>query len=139
MELKRKAGTGARIPTSSMADIAFLLIIFFMVTTIFKLEEGLPISLPRSNAGDKIPREKIAHIWIDGQGTISIDDLIVGMDDIQPIVTRKLRENPALIISFNTDSDTPYGVVSDAMERLKLANALRVSFTTVAEEKTVES
>ena len=110
-----------------------------MVTTIFKLEEGLPISLPRSNAGDKIPREKIAHIWIDGQGTISIDDLIVGMDDIQPIVTRKLRENPALIISFNTDSDTPYGVVSDAMERLKLANALRVSFTTVAEEKTVES
>ena len=133
MDFKRKAGTGARIPTSSMADIAFLLIIFFMVTTIFKLEEGLPITLPRSDAGDKIPREKIAHIWIDDLGVISIDDLVIGLNDIEPIVIKKLRENPSLIISFNTDTNTPYGVVDDAMERLKLANALRVSFTTVAE------
>ena len=42
-----------------MADIAFLLIVFFMVTTIFKLEEGLAITLPRSTAGEKIPREKM--------------------------------------------------------------------------------
>jgi len=121
-----------------MADIAFLLIIFFMVTTIFKLEEGLPITLPRSDAGDKIPREKIAHIWIDDLGVISIDDLVIGLNDIEPIVIKKLRENPSLIISFNTDTNTPYGVVDDAMERLKLANALRVSFTTVAEEEEVE-
>ncbi|MFH1865849.1 MAG: biopolymer transporter ExbD, partial [Candidatus Eisenbacteria bacterium] len=54
-----------------MADIAFLLIVFFMVTTIFKLEQGLAITLPRSTAGDKIPREKVAHIWIDRTGVIS--------------------------------------------------------------------
>lgn len=118
-----------------MADIAFLLIVFFMVTTIFKLEEGLPISLPRSNAGDKIPREKIAHIWIDQEGTISIDDLVVGVGDIEPMILAKIRENPGLIIAFNTDDQTPYGVVDEAMERLKLANALRVSFTTVLEEE----
>ena len=79
MELRRKAGTGAKIPTSSMADIAFLLIVFFMVTTIFKLEQGLAITLPRSEAGEKIPREKIAHVWIDRQGTILIDDLVVDL------------------------------------------------------------
>ncbi len=130
MDLKRKEGSGAKIPTSSMADIAFLLIIFFMVTTIFKLEEGLPISLPRSEAGEKIPREKIAHIWVDAVGTIAIDDLVVGMSDIEPLVLAKLRENPALIIAFNTDSNAPYGVLDDAMEQLKRANALSVSFTT---------
>jgi len=134
LELRRKAGSGARIPTSSMADIAFLLIVFFMVTTIFKLEQGLPITLPRSIAGDKIPRERIAHIWIDRQGTISIDDLVIGVYDIEPLVTAKLRENPALIISFNTDEKTPYGIMDEAMERLKLANALRVSFTTIPHE-----
>jgi biopolymer transport protein ExbD len=130
LDLRRKEGTGARIPTSSMADIAFLLIIFFMVTTIFKLEEGLPISLPRTQAGEKIPREKIAHIWVDDLGNISIDDLIVGMNDIEPMVLAKLRENPALIIAFNTDENTPYGTMDEAMERLKRANALSVSFTT---------
>lgn len=134
MELRRKAGTGARIPTSSMADIAFLLIIFFMVTTIFKLEEGLPITLPRSIAGDKIPREKIAHIWISNDGVISIDDLVVDVTDIEPIVVSKMRANPGLIISFNTDALTPYQIVNESMEQLKLANALRISFTTIPEE-----
>ena len=135
MELRRKAGTGARIPTSSMADIAFLLIVFFMVTTIFKLEQGLAITLPRSTAGDKIPREKVANIWIDRQGAISIDDMLVTVPDIERLVVAKVRENNGVIISFNTDEMAPYRVINEAMERLKLANALRISFTTVPIEQ----
>ena len=135
MELRRKAGSGARIPTSSMADIAFLLIVFFMVTTIFKLEQGLAITLPRSTAGEKIPREKVAHIWIDHQGTLSIDDLVIGVPDIEPMILAKIRENQGLIVSFNTDEKAPYRIVNESMERLKLANALRVSFTTVPVEQ----
>ncbi len=117
-----------------MADIAFLLIVFFMVTTIFKLEQGLPITLPRSVAGEKIPRERIAHIWIDRNGLISIDDLLVNVVDIEPLVTVKMRENPALIIAFNTDEHAPYRIVDESMERLKLANALRIAFTTMPQE-----
>ena len=135
MELRRKEGSGARIPTSSMADIAFLLIVFFMVTTIFKLEQGLAITLPRSTSGEKIPREKVAHIWIDRTGTLSIDDLVISVPDIEPMILAKLRENRGLIISFNTDEQAPYRVVDEAMERLKLANALSVSFTTVPVEE----
>ncbi len=135
MELRRKAGSGARIPTSSMADIAFLLIVFFMVTTIFKMEQGLAITLPRSTAGEKIPKENVAHIWIDRTGIISIDDLVVSVSDIDYMISAKLRENRGLIVSFNTDENAPYRVVNEAMERLKLANALRVTFTTVPVEE----
>jgi len=135
LELRRKAGSGARIPTSSMADIAFLLIVFFMVTTIFKMEQGLAITLPRSTAGEKIPKENVAHIWIDRTGIISIDDLVISVADIDYMVSAKLRENRGLIVSFNTDENAPYRVVNDAMERLKLANALRVTFTTVPVEQ----
>ena len=135
MELRRKAGSGARIPTSSMADIAFLLIVFFMVTTIFKMEQGLAITLPRSTAGEKIPKENVAHIWIDRSGTISVDDLVISAPDIEYLVSAKLRENRGLIVSFNTDENAPYRVVNEAMERLKLANALRVTFTTVPVEE----
>ena len=135
MELRRKAGSGASIPTSSMADIAFLLIVFFMVTTIFKLEQGLAITLPRSIAGEKIPREKIAHIWIDRTGVLSIDDMVISVPDIEPLVLAKLRENPGVIIAFNSDENAPYRIVNEAMERLKLANALRIAFTTVPVEQ----
>jgi len=134
VDFQRKARLGAKIPTASTADIAFLLNMFFMVTTIFKLEEGLAITMPRSRAGEKVPKEKVVHIWIDQAGTISIDDLIVTMGDIEPILIRKMDENPMLIIAFNADEKTPYKIMNDAMERLKLAQALRVSFTTIPEE-----
>lgn len=134
MDFQRKARLAPKIPTASTADIAFLLNMFFMVTTIFKLEEGLAITMPRSAAGEKVPKEKVAHVWVDRAGTISMDDLIITLPDIEPILARKLEENPMLIVAFNADENTPYKVMNDAMDRLKLAQALRVSFTTIPEE-----
>jgi biopolymer transport protein ExbD len=76
-KFEKKQKAGAVIPTSSMADIAFLLLVFFMVTTVLKLEEGLPISLPKAEAAQDIPRENVAHIWVDRAGRISINDMLV--------------------------------------------------------------
>jgi len=134
VDFQRKARLGAKIPTASTADIAFLLNMFFMVTTIFKLEEGLAITMPRSQAGEKVPKEKVAHVWIDEAGTISMDDLIIKLTDLEPILYKRLQENPMLIVAFNADEKTPYKVMNDAMDQLKLAQALRVSFTTIPEE-----
>lgn len=124
----RKAKIEARIPTSSMADIAFLLLIFFLATTIFKLEEGLVVHLPKAVTGERIPRESVSHIWIDARGRISIDDKFVEMENIEPIMAQKWRENPALIVGFQTDRNVPYRIVHEAMEQLKRANALSVAF-----------
>jgi biopolymer transport protein ExbD len=77
-------------------------------------------------------------VWIDSDGTISMDDLIISVDDLEPILVRRLEENPLLIVAFNADENTPYKVMNDAMDRLKLAQALRVSFTTIAETEKVE-
>ena len=117
------------VPTSSMADIAFLLLIFFMVTTIFKMEDGLPVTLPRVETAQKQEREKIIHIWIDGGGNISINDKLVTISQIPDIMVAVLSERPDLITAFNADDRAPYGVVSDVMDGLKEANAIRVSFT----------
>lgn len=129
MGFDRSVKIESKVPTSSMADIAFLLLIFFMTTTIFKMEEGLPVSLPRAETAVKQKRERIMHIWIDAGGNISINDKLVAMDSIKPILVAVLSEKPSLIIAFNTDRRTPYGIMSDVMEELKKANAIRVSFT----------
>ncbi len=129
MRFERNQKVSNAVPTSSMADIAFLLLIFFMVTTIFKMEDGLPISLPRVETAQKQKREKIMHIWIDAGGNIAINDKLVRVIQIEDILVTILSERPDLIIAFNADDRAPYGVVSDVMDQLKEANAIRVSFT----------
>jgi len=111
-----------------MADIAFLLLIFFMATTIFRIEQGLEVKLPRASMGLKLPRQNLAHIWADRNGRVMIDDAYVEIEQIEPIMVRKVTENSRLIVAFNTDRDTPYRVMDDAMEQLKRAQALNVAF-----------
>lgn len=118
-----------------MADIAFLLLIFFMVTTIFKLEDGLTITLPRAETAIKQKRQMIMRVWIDAAGNISIQDKLVALEHIEEIMISSLAENPLLIIAFNADHRTPNGIVADVMEELKKANAVRVSFTSDPERK----
>jgi len=131
----KKSEVSQNIPTSSMADLAFLLLIFFMVTTIFKLEDGLPVEMPKASAAVLVPRERVAHIWIDRAGNISINDKLVHVEQIEPIIYAKLVANPALIVAFNTDKQAEFEVVDDVMDQLKLANATRVSFTAEFEKR----
>lgn len=129
MKFEKNIKIEQKVPTSSMADIAFLLLIFFMTTTIFKMEDGLPVSLPRAETAQKQKRELITHVWIDAGGTISINDKLVYVSEVEPIIKSILAEKPSLIVAFNADHRTPYGVISDVMDELKKANAIRVSFT----------
>lgn len=118
------------IPTSSMGDIAFLLLVFFMVTVVFTDEAGLVVKLPRAEAGEEGIRDLISNIYINKQGLISIDDVIVPATSVAPIMSRKVSENPFLIVAFKTDKETPYRVVDEVMEGLKEANAVKVFFNT---------
>ena len=129
MKFEKNIKLEQRVPTSSMADIAFLLLIFFMTTTIFKMEDGLPVSLPRAETAAKQKREMITHIWIDATGVISINDKLIQIVDVEPIIKSQLAEKHDLIVAFNADHRTPYGIISEVMEQLKKASAIRVSFT----------
>ncbi|MBI4720592.1 MAG: biopolymer transporter ExbD [Chitinivibrionia bacterium] len=129
MSFQRTVQIENRIPTASMADIAFLLLIFFMSTTIFKMEEGLPVELPRAAAAQSQKQERILHVWIDAGGDVSINDKLVSAADLGDIMKAALSVNPALVIAFNADYRTAYGTVAAVIEELKKANAVRVSFT----------
>ena len=128
MDFGRNTQKGTFIPTSSMGDIAFLLLIFFMVTTIFRDETGLPVELPRAEAGEEVNRELVSNIYINRLGQISIDDRLVQIKHIRDIVGQKISDNPQLIVAFKTDTYANYGTVSDVMEELKEVNAVRVFF-----------
>jgi biopolymer transport protein ExbD len=133
LKIKRRIKVKNEIPTASMADIIFNLLLFFMVTSIFKMEEGLPIMLPRAKSGTDTQRQQIMHIWADRFNRISINDKLARVEHVQGIVASMLEENRAIIVAFNVDQRAKYKLVSDIMDQLKEANAINVTFTSLYE------
>ena len=131
---KQKAKLSSEIPNSSLADIVFLLLIFFMTVTVFKEYQGLKVQLPPAKATQKIEvKRDVTYIWIDREHRINIDDMLISPGEIKPIMRRKMIENPALIVSIRADESIRYGEVARLMESLKEAEALRINFATLSE------
>ncbi len=127
-KLQAKSKPETIIPTASMSDIAFLLLIFFMVSTVFVKERGLRVTMPEARSIEKVPRRNAATVYVDRSGMISIDDFIVDIPTVRDIMIRKLYDDFNTIVSFRTDRMTDYGLMADIMDQLREANALRVAF-----------
>lgn len=131
---KQKSKLSSEIPNSSLADIVFLLLIFFMTVTVFKEYQGLRVQLPTAKSTQKIEAKRdITYIWIDRENRLNIDDMIISMGEVRPVMRDKMIENPALIVSIRADEKSKYGNVARLMEELKEANALRINFATLSE------
>jgi biopolymer transport protein ExbD len=118
-----------------MADIAFLLLIFFLTSTIFRLESGLEVDLPRAESGIGSTRQRSTHIWIDASGQVAIDDYLVTLQEVDKILAAKLRGWGELIVSLQIDREVPYQTVDRLMRQLQRAKVRNISFGT-EEERT---
>ena len=128
MKFGRRSNIPKEIPNSSLADIAFLLLIFFMVSTVFAIEEGLLLQLPsKEGVVKKIARKNIMRVSAYPTGAVTIDDEAVSVDQIKPRVEQAMLDNPNLIIVVETHREAPYGLMVDVLDELKLAEATRIS------------
>jgi len=126
-----RKGPQPDIPTASQGDIAFLLIIFFMVGTTFRAAQGLKVALPNAFSTERILKKRNAQsIWIDKTGKVSVNDNLVSIPGVTPVLSEKIVENPDLVVVLQADKDVPYGFVTDVLEALKAARALKVTFAT---------
>ena len=108
MKLSRQTAVDSSIPTSSMADIAFLLIIFFMVTSVFSATKGLEFTLPSDDdvPPDKVPEEAVfIHVQPE---RILVDCREMGIDEILSYLEPKLLRDPNKRVILYTDSDAEY-------------------------------
>ncbi|HDR00460.1 MAG TPA: biopolymer transporter ExbD [candidate division WOR-3 bacterium] len=122
---------GVDIPTASTGDIAFLLIIFFMVSTVFRKEVGLQVILPQAAATERLLRRRnVASVWLDARGNSTIDDNLVTPELVTVVMAEKVLNNPDLVVSLQVDREVDYGRVNDVLEALKEARALKVTFAT---------
>jgi biopolymer transport protein ExbD len=126
---ERRHRVSATIPSVSMGDIAFLLLIFFMATTIFKTEEGIEVRLPQSETAESQKKDDVLHVWIDQTGRVWLNDRFVTTERLHDWITRSTAARPGLVVAFNADERAPYRAVAAVLEELKAANAVHVSFT----------
>ncbi|KPJ49049.1 hypothetical protein AMJ40_06345 [candidate division TA06 bacterium DG_26] len=128
MIFKRRPQPEAEIPTASMADIAFLLIVFFMVSTTLLEEKGLPLVLPEAGEQKKVPSKNIVHVVVGQDGGIKIDGTPFSLNEVRAEIEAKLIARPGtLIVSVKTHPEASYGTMIDVFDELKLAKAERIS------------
>lgn len=121
---RRRKKTPVEIPTSSMADISFLLLLFFLVTTVIDVDTGIDLVLPPwvENAEQvRVKSENIANLLVNEVGDVLLDEKIIGIPQIKPDIVARIKNNPKLIISYKTVRDTPYNIYIMVMDQLKMA------------------
>ena len=118
---------GGEIPTSSMADIAFLLLIFFLVTTTIDIDKGLGLVLPPEGETIEINKKNILNCLINSSGMVLLGGEPVNPKDVSRIVKDWLRENNKLIVSVKTHEKTRYKDYIAIIDQLKMADATRIS------------
>jgi biopolymer transport protein ExbD len=135
LKFTRRSRVSEEIPNSSLSDIAFLLLIFFMVSTVFAIEEGLLLQLPsQEGVVKKIARKNIMRISVYPDGNVTIDDEPVTIDVIRARVEQATAENDKIIIVVETHPEARYGSMIDVLDELKLAQATRISLKPLIEK-----
>ena len=131
MKLKRKTKLKSEIPTASMPDIIFMLLIFFMVTTVLREYSGLPISLPKAKRIEKLKSKRhTSHIWVSKDGLISIQDRLYSSDGIRHVMYEKRVADPQLVVSLKADERAKMGLISAIHTELRKADALKLNYST---------
>jgi len=128
--LRKKKNRSAEIPSSSMADIAFLLLIFFLVATVIDVDTGIGITLPEfveDVTTVEVSKERMAAVLINENGDVLLDGGVIAIPQIsktlKPRITSKIElpSNKKLIVSVKTDRKTNYNRYIQALDQIKLA------------------
>ena len=125
--LKKQRRPIQEINSSSMADIAFLLLVFFLVTTTISMDKGISLVLPSEGNEMEVNRKNIVNILMNESGKVLLDDKPIRVNDIKGMVERKISGNPNLIFSVQTHPRTKYQDYLNVLDQLKEAKATKIS------------
>ena len=126
---KPRRSATQEINSSSMSDIAFLLLVFFLVTTTISLDQGISLVLPADGNELEVNRKNIVGILVDASGRILMDDMPTKINKIKSTAEKKIASNPNIIFSVVTHKNTKYKDYILVLDQLKQANATKISIS----------
>jgi biopolymer transport protein ExbD len=134
MKIVRKTHTSKEVSTASMPDIIFMLLVFFMVTTVMREFEGLDVLMPRAKMIEKLESKRhTAYIWATKDGLISVNDRIIAINGLSSIMYERVVADPKITVSLKSDENATMKLISDIHTQLREANALKLSYAALTE------
>ena len=131
--IKKQRRPMQEINSSSMADIAFLLLVFFLTTTVFNEERGLPIVLPEQSEEQDVSPKNLIFFIVQPDGRVLIrrgeseQEQTVAYNQVAGILRQELAANANLIAAIQTHPDAPYRHMVNTLDEVKLSGAERIS------------
>jgi biopolymer transport protein ExbD len=127
--LRKKRSLEANIPSSSMADIAFLLLIFFLVATVIDVDTGIGMTLPEitDEPPPPVSKDRMAAVLINENNDVLLDGEPISLFQIKttlkPRIVSKIElpKKKKLIVSLKTDRKTVYNAYISALDQIKMA------------------
>jgi biopolymer transport protein ExbD len=111
-----------------MADLGFLLLVFFIVTTVFAIEQGIPLVLPgRARAITRLKQADVLEVRARADGSVEVGGVKTDRDAVRRMLESRLARDPDLVVVLSTSPDASYGVMIHVLDQIKLANCRRIS------------
>ncbi len=131
---KRKKEAMGELRMDSTADVAFLLLIFFIVTTIFAAEQGLTLVLPGKQKKDedvvKVKQSNIATLFVHADNRLTLDNKPIEINHIKVAIEDRILAKPKLVVMLKIHPEANYGMMVACLDELKQARANKVSLKT---------
>lgn len=127
MLVEKKKSMKTSIPTATLPDVAFLLLLFFLVTTTIDVDKGIGLVLPPKGETKEVPKKNIVNVLVAADGRVMVENEVTDISMIKTLIQRKMMENPNLIVSVKTDAKTAYRDYVRVLDQLKQANAKKIS------------
>ncbi|MFA3781873.1 ExbD/TolR family protein [Melioribacteraceae bacterium 4301-Me] len=132
VQIKKRKLPEAEIPTSSMADISFLLLLFFLVSTVIDVDTGIGLVLPEYVPPEQqqfvpLSKDRLAALLINENGDVLLNNELISIPQIsktlKPRIESKidLPANKKLVVSVKTDRKTSYNLFIQALDQVKQA------------------
>lgn len=136
MKIERKRKQLGGIPTASLSDVAFLLLVFFLTTTKFDIKKGLGLVLPPASDQSqetkkvKIKDENLTKIFINQDGYIQVDEQDVLLSELEGKIRKIVTDNPDQVISLKSSRFSRYENMVTVLDKLQAAGAEKISLST---------
>ena len=129
---KKKRRTNIRMDMTPMVDVAFLLLTFFMLTTVFSKPQTMEINLPPEETTVEVAESNLLTLRVDSTGVIYWNagteaPKAIAFKDLRPLLIERSKTNPKLITLVKVDRGGTYNMMVDIMDELNLANITRFS------------
>ncbi len=121
--------TTTTVDISPLIDVVFLLLIFFIVTTVFVKETGIEVSKPRAASSEDLQKRAIL-LAVTDEGRVWHGGREIGMDGVRAVVSALLEEDPELPVVIRADAAADTEDTVAAVDAAKLAGAGSVSLAT---------